>query len=566
MISKKIPDKRWLPVVRNLAVISAGFAFIIAILLIVNFIQIKSIEPLNSKALNQLMLKLQQDPENTALKEQIRALDLLARKAYFTYQWQIRTGSYLLLLFVIILLLGLKYINAFTTRLPDLEQTTAPESSWQIKILSRKSIVFSGIGLFLIAFILGLISENEIGDTGTSTAAKMDYPSMEEFRKNWPGFRGPEGNGIAYQSGFPTEWDGATGKNIIWKTAIPKPGFNSPIIWENRLYLAGADQTSQTVYAIDTQTGAIIWQAEIKNIPGSPEKQPKVTGDTGLSAPTMTTNGKYLFVIFATGDIACLNFDGTIVWAKNLGLPDNHYGHSSSLIAWQNLVLVQYDHNSARQLLALDDQSGSLIYTTTRDVQISWASPILVNTGKRMEIILNSNPFVIAYNPQNGQELWRLQCMDGEVAPSPAYDYSEHMVFVVNEFAVLAAIKVNDSPEMSWEYEDDLSEVASPVAADGLLFVPTSYGVVSCFDARNGERYWNHEFQDGFYASPIIVHNLVYLMDTNGLMQIFAAEKEFKLVQQAPLGEKAMTIPAFYNECIFIRGVENLYCIGNKDD
>ena len=418
----------------------------------------------------------------------------------------------------------------------------------------------------MLALILGLLSENELSGTDSEADAASDYPSIEEFRENWPGFRGPEGNGIVYQSGFPTEWDGASGKNIIWTTAIPKPGFNSPIIWQNRLYMAGADETSQVVYAFDIQDGALAWQTEIKDVPGSPVQPPRVTNDTGLAAPTMATNGKYLFVIFATGDMACLNFDGSVIWTKNLGPPDNHYGHASSLITWRNLVLVQYDNNTSRQLLALNDQNGSVVYTTVRDVQISWASPILVDTGDRMELILNSNPFVIAYNPQNGQELWRVACMEGEVAPSPAYDYSDGTVFAVNEFAVLAAIKLNGNPEISWTYEDDLSEVASPVAADGLLFVPTSFGVVSCFDNKNGDRYWYHEFEDGFYSSPIIVQNLVYLMDVKGIMQIFAAEKDFKLIHQSPLGEKAMTIPAFYNERIYIRGDENLYCIGSKDD
>jgi outer membrane protein assembly factor BamB len=551
---------------KNLALISAAFAVIISLLLIFNFIQTKSVDPLNSKALNQLMLQLQQDPDNTALKEQIRALDLLARKAYFTYQWQICTGSYLLLLFMVMLLLSLKYISTGRSKLPDLERDADPDLSWQAKILSRRAIIFSGMGLFLVALILGFISERELGGIDAATGGGSAYPSMEEFRNNWPGFRGPEGNGIAYQSGFPTEWDGTTGKNIIWKTALPKPGFNSPIIWENRLFLAGADETSQIVYAINTDSGEFIWQTDIKDIPGSPENPPRVTQDTGLSAPTMTTDGRHVFVIFATGDIACLDFDGTVIWAMNLGLPDNHYGHSSSLITWQNLVLVQYDHNSSRQLLALDGNSGSMVYTTPRDVQISWASPILVNTGERMEVILNSNPFVMAYNPQNGQELWRIECMDGEVAPSPAYAYSDNMVFVVNEFSTLAAINLNGKPEIAWEFEDDLSEVASPVAASGLLFVPTSYGVVSCFDVKSGERYWDYEFEDGFYSSPIIVQDLVYLIDMKGIMQMFNADKEFELVRQAPLGEEAMTIPAFVNEHIYIRGIEHLYCIGHRDD
>jgi outer membrane protein assembly factor BamB len=562
MISNKTKHMRWYTLAKNIAIIAAIFAIIISILLIVNYIQTKSIEPLNSKALNQLMLRLQQDPDNTALKEQIRALDLLARRAYFTNQWQIRTGGLLLFTFVLLLLISLKYINSLKSNVPDLEETSSPTESWQLRVLSRRSIVYSGLSIFVLAFILGVISEREIADMDAT--ADTTSPALDALRKNWPAFRGPEGNGIAYQSGYPIEWGGSSGKNIIWKSPVPKDGFNSPIIWDNLLFIAGADDTSRFVYAISTASGTIVWQTGIKNIPGSPEKPPRVSGDTGYAAPTMATDGTYVCAIFANGDIACLDFNGAVIWAKNLGEPDNHYGHSSSLMTWQNLVLVQYDHNVSRELIALDMQSGEFVYRIPRDVQISWASPIIIHNGAQAEIVLNSNPFVISYDPGNGKELWRVECMDGEVAPSPAY--SDQMVFVVNEYALLAGISVGEEAKLTWEYEDDLSEVASPVAADGLLIMPTSYGIVSCFDTKSGEKYWTQEFDDGFYSSPIIAGDLVYLMDINGVMQIFKAANVFEQISQSPLGESAMTIPAFVNQRIYIRGVDNLFCIGNKDE
>ena len=70
----------WYNVAKRVAVVAAVFAIILSVLLIVNYIQTKSIDPLNSKALNQLMLQLQENQNDEALKEQIRALDLLAEK------------------------------------------------------------------------------------------------------------------------------------------------------------------------------------------------------------------------------------------------------------------------------------------------------------------------------------------------------------------------------------------------------------------------------------------------------------------------------------------------------
>jgi outer membrane protein assembly factor BamB len=153
--------------------------------------------------------------------------------------------------------------------------------------------------------------------------------------------------------------------------------------------------------------------------------------------------------------------------------------------------------------------------------------------------------------------------MGAEVGPSPAY--RDGMVFAVNEFARLAAISLNSTPEMVWEYEEDLSEVASPVATQEYLFIASSYGPVSCFDTKTGERFWMHEFEEGFYSSPILVGDLIYLMDLEGTVQIFKADREFSLVGQGRLGEKVMTTPAYIDGKIYIRGTEHLFCIAKPN-
>ena len=552
------------PLIRKIILVIGIFAFILSILMVANYVQTQSIEPLNNQALNQLMLQLQKEPENAVLKEQIRALDLLARKAYFTNQWQIRTGGFLLFTAIIIILLSLKFLNARKTNFPELETNPAPNMSWEEKILARKSITYSGIVIFVLALLTSILSESDLSLSDHESGQATNFPSKEEIRQNWNGFRGPNGLGVAYQEEVPTDWDGATGKNIIWKTSLEKPGFNSPIIWGNNLFLASADKSGQEVYCLDTESGELIWKKELNDVPGSPEKKPKVTKDTGYAAPTMTTNGQNVYVLFATGDIIALDFEGKQIWEKNLGVPDNHYGHSSSLILHENLLLIQYDHNDNRQLIALRSVNGDQVYSTPRpDVQISWASPVIIDTDERTEIILNSSPLVISYDPLSGKELWRIDCMYGEVGPSPAY--SDQLVFAVNDLAILAAIKPGDEPEIVWEYDEDLSEASSPVATSDFLFLASGVGTVSCFDTKTGEQYWLHEFDHGFYSSPILVGDLVYLMDKKGVTHIFKADRQFELIGEPALGEDAVTIPAFMPGRIYIRGDKNLFCIGNKN-
>ena len=550
---------------KRVAVVSVILSVILSVLLIANYIQVKSVDPINSKAVAQLMAQLQENPHDDTLKAQIRALDLLARKAYFTHLWQLRTGGFLLFAFVVVFLVAFKYVSSFHAYLPDLVKGTPPDNTWENTLLTRKYILAGGLGLFVLAFALGILSQNDLkrigmvsSQGGHGSAAAVD---IEEIRQNWPGFRGPEGIGIAYNTKAPTEWDGGSGKNIVWKVALPLPGFNSPILWGDKLFLSGGDRQDLAVYCLDADSGDLLWQHAVTDVPGSPEQQPRPTEDTGFAAPTVTTDGQRVFAIFANGDTVCLDFTGKRLWAKNLGTPDNHYGHSSSLITFQDLLLVQFDQNIGGHLLALDTQTGNLVYDSPRDTEISWASPILVNTGNRFEVILNSNPFVISYDPRTGRELWRIRCMQGEIAPSPAY--TNGMVFVVNEYARLAAIRVHPTPEIIWEYIDDLSEVSSPLAAKGLVFMSASYGTVTCFDIETGERYWIQEYDEGFYSSPILVGDLIYLMDMAGVMYIFKADKTFQAVGRCELGERAMTIPAFMHNRIYIRGEKHLFCIGN---
>ena len=115
---------------------------------------------------------------------------------------------------------------------------------------------------------------------------------------------------------------------------------------------------------------------------------------------------------------------------------------------------------------------------------------------------------------------------------------------------------------MAWEYIDDLSEVASPLATKDIVIMAASFGAVSCFESKTGERLWTQDFDEGFYSSPILVGDSVFLMDISGVTYVFKAEKEFQLLSKNELGESVMTIPAFMHNRIYIRGEKNLFCIG----
>jgi outer membrane protein assembly factor BamB len=397
--------------------------------------------------------------------------------------------------------------------------------------------------------------------TEAVVAAPTGVASLAEMKANYPFFRGPEGNGVSPQKNTPTDWNGASGKNVKWKIKVPKHGFSSPVIWGNQLFVTGADAQSRMVYCYDKNSGKLLWEASADNIQGSPAQMPKVTEDTGLAAPTMATDGRTVFAIFGTGDVIGLDMTGKRLWARNLGVPDNHYGHSSSLIIYKDKLLVQYDTNRSGKLMALSTQTGETVWETARNSKISWSSPILVNTGNRMEVILTTNPNVNGYDPQTGKELWNIACLSGEVGPSAGY--ADGMVFAANEYAKLVGIKLGGAPEIVWEADEYLPEVSSPLAVNGLLYIATTYGVFACLDAKTGEKLWEQEFGDAFYSSPIYADGKVYITDMTGKTHIVKATRDYQSVGTSELGEKSVCSPVFSDGKVYLRGVNNLYCFGN---
>jgi outer membrane protein assembly factor BamB len=488
-----------------------------------------------------------------------------------------------------------------TAKIPVVPDATT-DNFWDMRKINRKWVAYSGIFLVCISLLFAFLTHNELGKTldlttksagstadsaqtnadnqlaktdfvsvtdsaslsgadSTALTQSMDgFPTQQEINNNSAAFRGPGSNGVVFQRGFPTSWNGSSGKNIKWKTAIPLTGYNSPIVWNDKIFLSGASATKREVYCFDLNSGKLLWQTVVDKIPGSSATAPKVNGETGFAAPTLTTDGRRVYAIFANGDLIALDFEGKKVWAKNLGLPKNHYGHSSSLIMYRDLLIVQYDQSGNTNVMAFAGKTGEQVWKTSRDVKITWASPILVNTGKQMEVMLVAEPFVISYNPATGKELWRFNCISGEVGPSLAY--ADGVVYSVNDYSKLAAVQVGTSPQLLWESDEYLSDIPSPVATVKYVFLPTSYGMMLCYDAKTGEKYWEKDFGTPTYASSMLVDGNIWQMDKKGIMHIFKADKTYTSVSEPALGEGSVCTPAFVGGKIIIRGDKNLYCIG----
>lgn len=156
-----------------------------------------------------------------------------------------------------------------------------------------------------------------------------------------------------------------------------------------------------------------------------------------------------------------------------------------------------------------------------------------------------------------------MECLDGEVASSAAY--ANGIVFVANEGAAASAIDVSSRERKTlWQWDESLPDCASPVANEQYLIMPTTFGVVTCLDVKTGNVLWEHEFDEGFCSSPILVSDRVYILDLSGIMQVFKLDDEFELLGAADIGEPAYATPAFVRDRIYVRTLDHLYCVRAK--
>jgi outer membrane protein assembly factor BamB len=581
----------------RIALVSGVFALLICVLLIANYVQYKKADPVNMIVINSLVERLRENPADSLLQKEIRTLDLLSRKAYFTSTWQIRTGGYLLLFSVALVIFSFQIIEYRRKITPVLSSQYEDETLLQHK-KARRWIITGGSLILITAVVFGVLSADALTDklnrtvsgesgsfeqsltsgevvvtelnAGTSDSVEIvainadtdsaidvisEAPSTQAVSNdNYPGFR--VNAGVVAKRNIPVSWSGSTGTNMLWKEKVPLSGQSSPVIWGDNVFVTGASIEKQEVYCLNANTGKLKWTGQV----GNGSKKPRVNEETGYAAPTAATDGAGVYAIFATGDIAGFDMTGKKLWEKDLGIPDNPYGHASSLLVYDGKVIVQYDQRTSQKIMALSAKTGATVWSTDRTVKTSWSSPILVNTGNRSEIITVAEPYVAAYNPLNGKELWKIESIGGEVGPSAAY--ANGLVFAVNDYSTLCAIKTGIQPAIQWENNELLSDIPSPVANDKYLFLATSYGVLACYDAATGKKYWEKDFGKSIYSSPVLAENKVYLMDATGVMHIVSSDKEYRLVGESALGEYSAATPAFTNGRIYIRGVDHIYCFG----
>lgn len=579
---------------RNIAIVTGIFILTLSAMLGMSYYQMRQVSPLETGVMETLKELNETAGDNESLQQQIRELDLLSRKAYFVKEGQLKTGIYLLLGMALTLVASLNLYYKETKNLP--EKDFDPIDEWMTKSNARRYLSWAAVcvavvGVGLLAFqhldllkpsgekpvgeVLNVESETAMAENvqpqevpvdslttdSVMTEEAADTAEVEEEKPELKiaskAFRGNNSSGSSSARGIATSWNLKSKKNILWQSSIPKHGYNSPVITGCSVFITGADEQARELYCFDVWTGELKWTVKADDIPGSPSTMPEVNADTGLAASTVATNGEQVCAIFATGDIICSDMEGKRLWAKNIGLPDNHYGYASSLLMYGNTLIIQYQNNSNAQILALNAKNGNTIWSKSANDKIAWSSPIIATLGGKSALVVMGNPAISAYNINNGDELWRVECMSGEVGSSPAA--AGGMVFGASEYAKCVAID-GATGETLWEASDYLPECSSLAATKDLVFCATSYGMVCAYDAKTGEVKKEHDLTTPFYSSPVVVDGKVFLFSNSGKAYIFSASS-FDLITSFETGEKTFATPAFTDGMMVVRTDESLYCV-----
>jgi outer membrane protein assembly factor BamB len=552
------------------AVLSAVFSIVVSAFMLMNYGRSKMVGTADENLMLDLKSEIRNRPDDEQLSSRIRQFDLLLRQQRIRALDRARQGGYLLLAGVVIFITSLRSAIAYKKRPPS-PQPGVDQLKEQVGNAKYSRWAVTG-GLVILALSsLFLATRAEI-DFARAGAADASSYSMDEVAKNWASFRGPNGAGISTHTNVPSRWDGKTGEGILWKTEIPLPGNNSPVVWGDRIFLSGADPNNRQVYCFDTSTGKLLWKGDVLGLTKSDEEPLEMMEETGYASPTVATDGRHVCAIFPTGDVVCFDFKGKKVWEINLGRPDSAYGYASSLAIYKNLFIIQYDQGGVEdeksELIALDGFSGRVIWKTKRPVGNSWSSPVVANTGEQFQIITCADPWVIAYNPNDGTEIWRANCLSGDIASSPIY--ANGLVFVIEPYSKLVAIKTDGKGDVTkthiaWVSEEGGPDICSPLSNGELIFMLATEGLLECYNVSDGKRLWEKDMEEYFMASPSLVGKNLYLLSEKGNMFIAEAGNEYIQSARCEMGEKCHASPAFADGRIYIRGIDNLYCIGSSN-
>lgn len=422
-----------------------------------------------------------------------------------------------------------------------------------------------------------------------------DAPTLDPLDQ-WPQWRGPLATGVAPRGNPPVEW--AEDKNVRWKVALPGDGHSTPIVWGDRVFLTTAiphggavpadehadadhdpgahDNVPPTrrqqfvVLAIDRRDGAVVWQRTVRD--ERPHESTHVTG-TWASASAVT-DGERVYAFFGSRGLYALDLDGKVLWERDFGdMRTRHeHGEGSSPALHGDTLVVNWDHQGDSFIVALDKRTGEERWRTARDEITSWSTPLIVEHGGRAQVVVSATKRVRAYDLATGEELWQVAGLSRNVVASPVA--ADGLVFAgaAYDWEAMLAVRldaargdVTGTEAVAWTRDRDAPYVPSLLLDGGALcFLKHNQGFLICVAAKTGAPLFGPRRLPGVYnvfASPVAAAGRIYVVDRTGTTVVLQRDARYELLARNRLDDVFSASPAIAGDELFLRGQRHLYCL-----
>ncbi len=422
--------------------------------------------------------------------------------------------------------------------------------------------------------------------------------------EDWPHWRGPDGRRISSERDLPTTWSRDSG--VAWRTPLRGLGVSSPIVVGDLVFLTsqigrgplrpgahpalargGAESPDDErplggrrvdgdgdgvvflVSAFDRADGRSVWEYELAADGDLSQAHQK----HNLASPSAVSDGERVYAWFATGQLVALNMDGGLVWQRHLGRDYGPFeivwGHSSSPVLYEDLIILQCDHETGAYLLALDLRTGEERWKADRGPALrSYSTPLVVAGPDGDELVVNANAGIDGYDPSTGTWLWHADGHNEYPIASATYDdggmlYTGRGHRAGPYMAIrLGGRGVVDESHVAWRVPTGAPYISSILYYQGLIYMANGNGIVTVVDAETGRRVWQDRVGGIYSASPLAGDGKVYLFSETGETVVLQAGRELNILQRNDLGERVVSSPAVSDGRIFIRTDEALIAVG----
>jgi len=448
---------------------------------------------------------------------------------------------------------------------------------------------------------------------------------------DWPRFRGPNGSGVAANSA-PAQF--GPSENVIWKLPLP-PGHSSPVLSQTRVFLTAVDNDKLYTYAIDRDSGKVLWRKECPR-----DRVEPLDKRNNPASPSAVTDGANVYVFFGDYGLVSYSSEGRERWRSPLGPFRNVYGMGASPILVGDKLVLVCDQGLGSFVIAVDKNDGRVRWKTARPEAVSGHStPVIYQPANAPAQILAPSSFQLtSYSAENGEKVWWITGLPSEMKSvpviggntvyitgynTPENDPGNHVKIPsfdealakddANHDGKLSRAEIHDEKlklyfqfedlnrdgfidrdewrvyqatmeaengllalrlggrgdvtrtSLRWKYQKSVPQLPSPLLYRNVLYMINDGGVLSTFDPETGSTLQQTRLRgaiDHYYASPVAADGKVFLISQSGVVSVLSADARPETLAVNELDDECYATPAIADGRLYIRTRSALYCFG----